>query len=121
MEASSSLLVHNESKNSCTSPFSGHFRSRNFAHISVWANMPFSLYLYTIASHHCFTVILEQTRISVELGSFWVSKNFANRSSFSHASIAVFSAAVGALGVAAAGVGSVPLKWPQNPFASTAS
>ena len=121
MVANSSRLVRSPSRKSLTSPLSGHFESKNLARISVWAKVPFSVKSVYMASHWLRTLVLVRIRIKAESGSFCVSKDFADRSFFSHKAIAADSSSVGLEALAAWGLGFVPSKCPQKPFASTAS
>src|SRR6266478_3720749 len=121
MVANSSRLDRSLSRKSLTLALSRHFESKNFARISVWAKVPFSVKSATIASHRLLTVVFDRIRISAESGSFCVSKDFADRSFFSHRVTAAVSSAVGFWALAGWGLGFVPSKCPQNPLASTAS
>ncbi len=89
-------------------PFSGQHDSKNLVQSSVCAYAPLSVYSVTMATHRSRTVVFEWTRISVELEIFWVSNNFADRSSFSHWFFAAISSTVE--GFDSAGQVEVPSK-----------
>jgi len=99
-------------------PFSRHCDAKNLARKSVCTYEPFSVYSFSTASHLSWTVVFMWIFIKVKSGHFWVSSDFADRSSFSHWILAAVSLVVG--GFERGGASNEPLKWPQKPFTSMA-
>src|SRR5271154_271946 len=81
------------------------------------------------------TEVFEHMHIKLESGIFWLSKDFAERSSFSHwvvaatyssgvkpvAALVIVPSGATIAGVPGTGRCVWPSKWPQNPLASIAS